>query len=87
MNTVTTFRFASFNPDILNCVLQGSDSQTVVQISTDSNGYTLFKGADKRPFATIAWGTGPSSSPTVQIKGVINEQSVANFLKLNGAKT
>ena len=88
MNSITTFRFTSFNPDMLNCVLQGPDSRTVVEISTDSNGYTVFKGADRRPFATIAWGCSSySTSPTVEIKGVIDEQSIAKFLKLNKTKT
>ncbi|KAK1226198.1 hypothetical protein PQX77_010780 [Marasmius sp. AFHP31] len=76
-----TFVFTSFNPNVLNCTVAGSNGQPHFQVSSDASmpGFTVLKRSDGRPFGVIEW----RSHPVIEIKDSVKKQFASQFLQLS----
>ncbi|KAF7300584.1 hypothetical protein HMN09_00943400 [Mycena chlorophos] len=80
--TLFAFRFTSFAPTILNCIVIGPapQSRPYFRILTDAPmaGVTVFQNAGGNNFALCQW----HRHPEVEIRGVVPRQQTRNMLSL-----
>ena len=83
--TFLTFRFTSFQPDILTCHVLGLDNRSYCKVINDSPGpgVTVFRNMlshDMRGFAIIDW---RQPSAVVEVSDVVPRQPVNHWLLLS----
>ncbi|KAL0572823.1 hypothetical protein V5O48_009151 [Marasmius crinis-equi] len=80
-SNLITFVFTSFNPNILNCTITGSNGQPHFYVATDASmpSFTILKRTDGRPFGVIEW----RSHPVIEIKDAVKKQFASQFLQLS----
>jgi hypothetical protein len=79
-----SYYFTSFNPDILNCSVINSRSQTVYRIVTDNQnpGYTVIKDVEGKNVSLIEW----QAHPLIEVRGQLSKQSARTWLSLTSDK-
>lgn len=77
----STFFFTSFNPDLLNCTVVGSQAQVYYRIVTDNHmpGYTVIKNAEGKNVTLLEW----QSHPMIEVRGLLTKQYVKTWLGLS----
>ncbi|KAF8884584.1 hypothetical protein CPB84DRAFT_1850631 [Gymnopilus junonius] len=76
-DSILTFEFCSFNPDVLNCTVIGPMKRSFFTIRTNSSNTVISK--PEGAFAIIHW----AQRPTVEASGVIPFQRAAEFVRLS----
>ncbi|KDR69066.1 hypothetical protein GALMADRAFT_1353082 [Galerina marginata CBS 339.88] len=77
--SVYTFTFTSFNPDIGNCVVLGPNNRISLTVRTDTSGTIISKVNQYDAVAVIRW----EPHPTVEAASLLAPQLVGDFLKLS----
>ncbi|KAF9476962.1 hypothetical protein BDN70DRAFT_949149 [Pholiota conissans] len=79
------YYFINFNPNILNCSIVNSQSQTVYRIVTDNQmpGYTVIKNVEGKNVSLVEWQT----HPMVEVRGQLSKQYVRTWLPLSSDKS
>lgn len=84
-----TFYLTSFNPSVLNCTVIGPQQKTYFTIITDPNmpTYTVLKDAKARSIGLVEWSSGSSTttstSPAIELRGVLSKQKIKEWLQLS----
>ncbi|KAJ7036176.1 hypothetical protein C8F04DRAFT_1233308 [Mycena alexandri] len=75
-----SFKFTSFNPNILNSAITGPRSRGYFRITTDTPtvGFTVFFDATGNPIAIIEW----LDQPVVEIRGILSKRRTSDWLAL-----
>lgn len=79
--TLLTFNFVSFRPNILNCVVSGPQNKQYFRVVSNNStpGTTLFQRADGKNFAVVEW----QQNSIVEARDVIQRQHVSQWLALS----
>ncbi|KAF9065047.1 hypothetical protein BDP27DRAFT_1405070 [Rhodocollybia butyracea] len=86
-SSIHRFKFTSFNPDILNCVLYGPQSHAYFRVlnNTPSQNFTMFQNREGKSIAVIEWRQSPGA--VVEIRDIIRKQLVSSWLPLSSDRT
>lgn len=76
-----TFRFTSFNPNILNCTVLGPKNRPYFQVLNDTPtpGITLLQSMDGQGVAIIEW----RQAPIIEVRNIIQRRLVAQWIGLS----
>ncbi|KAJ7625741.1 hypothetical protein FB45DRAFT_1030076 [Roridomyces roridus] len=83
--TFFSFRFTSFNPNVLNCVILGPQSRPHFRIVTDTPlpGVSVLQNSNGQNVALVQW----HRHPEIEIRGVVNRQRTSAALTLSRDQT
>ncbi|KAJ7625791.1 hypothetical protein FB45DRAFT_750882 [Roridomyces roridus] len=83
--TFFSFRFTSFNPNVLNCVILGPQSRPYFRIVTDTPlpGVSVLQSSNGQNVALVQW----HRHPEIEIRGVVNRQRTSAALSLSRDQT
>ncbi|KAJ7736589.1 hypothetical protein DFH07DRAFT_753415 [Mycena maculata] len=78
--TFFSFRFTSFNPSVLNCIIIGPQSRPYFRIVTDAPipGVSVFQNSNGQNMALVQW----HRHPEVEVRNIITRQRTSAMLAL-----
>ncbi|KAF8548963.1 hypothetical protein OG21DRAFT_1448472 [Imleria badia] len=81
LHTLSTLRFTSLNPSILDCSVVGPNNETYYRIATGFSGQAIsvIKNAGGHNIALVEW----RSHPTLEAQAIGAKQHVAQWLPLS----
>ncbi|KAF9258403.1 hypothetical protein L218DRAFT_877186 [Marasmius fiardii PR-910] len=81
-DSILTFTFTSFDPNITNCIVLGPNSRPFFRIidNSPSTGFTLFQNNEGRSIAIIEW---MRSATVVEIRDIVQKQLVSSWLAVS----
>ncbi|KAF9474790.1 hypothetical protein BDN70DRAFT_898698 [Pholiota conissans] len=79
--SVLAFTFASFNPDVFNCIVTGPKDKKYFDIRSNSGNTIIMKPGGQ--LASIHW----DRHPSVEVTGILPRQYTKDFLKLSSDHT
>ncbi|KAJ7613387.1 hypothetical protein FB45DRAFT_1111832 [Roridomyces roridus] len=90
--SLTSFRFTSFNPTILNLTfLRQSDLRPYFRVWTDhrpaKEGSTVVNDEDKKPTIIVEWAPEDGGGPIVEVRDVVSKRRTGEWLILSEDKS